>query len=221
VIGREDLDVSNRNNQLNKSEMNQENFENDLDWLAFRYISDELPEEERDLFEQSLAENQAAREAVANAMQQSQLMYAVFDTQSSDVADAVSVGEKSSPGSNSHRHISRRSLSRTLLNLAAAMLLMVGGLVWYSQVSHDSGAYGPVGRAVPELGNDEVEASAWVTTLGQSASQGTSSEFALLDEELLYTDAVYEPSESDNDWMLVALVDLESDEESVLLSEEN
>lgn len=201
--------------------MNQENFENDLDWLAFRYISDELPEEERDLFEQSLAENQAAREAVANAMQQSQLMYAVFDTQSSDVADAVSVGEKSSPGSNSHRHISRRSLSRTLLNLAAAMLLMVGGLVWYSQVSHDSGAYGPVGRAVPELGNDEVEASAWVTTLGQSASQGTSSEFALLDEELLYTDAVYEPSESDNDWMLVALVDLESDEESVLLSEEN
>ena len=221
MIGREDLDVSNRNNQLNKSEMNQENFENDLDWLAFRYISDELPEEERDLFEQSLAENQAAREAVANAMQQSQLMYAVFDTQSSDVADAVSVGEKSSPGSNSHRHISRRSLSRTLLNLAAAMLLMVGGLVWYSQVSHDSGAYGPVGRAVPELGNDEVEASAWVTTLGQSASQGTSSEFALLDEELLYTDAVYEPSESDNDWMLVALVDLESDEESVLLSEEN
>jgi hypothetical protein len=221
VIGREDLDASNRNNQLNKSEMNQENFENDLDWLAFRYISDELPEEERDLFEQSLAENQAAREAVANAMQQSQLMYAVFDTQSSDVADAVSVGEKSSPGSNSHRHISRRSLSRTLLNLAAAMLLMVGGLVWYSQVSHDSGAYGPVGRAVPELGNDEVEASAWVTTLGQSASQGTSSEFALLDEELLYTDAVYEPSESDNDWMLVALVDLESDEESVLLSEEN
>ena len=221
MIGREDLDASNRNNQLNKSEMNQENFENDLDWLAFRYISDELPEEERDLFEQSLAENQAAREAVANAMQQSQLMYAVFDTQSSDVADAVSVGEKSSPGSNSHRHISRRSLSRTLLNLAAAMLLMVGGLVWYSQVSHDSGAYGPVGRAVPELGNDEVEASAWVTTLGQSASQGTSSEFALLDEELLYTDAVYEPSESDNDWMLVALVDLESDEESVLLSEEN
>ncbi len=221
MIGREDLDVSNRNNQLNKSEMNQENFENDLDWLAFRYISDELPEEERDLFEQSLAENQAAREAVANAMQQSQLMYAVFDTQSSDVADAVSVGEKSSPGSNSHRHISRRSLSRTLLNLAAAMLLMVGGLVWYSQVSHDSGAYGPVGRAVPELGNDEVEASAWVTTLGQSASQGTSSEFALLDEELLYTDAVYEPSESDNDWMLVALVDLASDEESVLPSEEN
>lgn len=40
----------------------------DVDWLAFQYVSDELPAEEAAQFEQRLAGDQAAREAVAEAM---------------------------------------------------------------------------------------------------------------------------------------------------------
>src|SRR5687768_10629116 len=40
----------------------------DLDWLAFQYISDELPPDEALRFEERLETDQAAREAVAEAM---------------------------------------------------------------------------------------------------------------------------------------------------------
>ncbi len=41
----------------------------DLDWQAFRYISDEMSEAEVDQFEALLGEQQAAREAVADAVE--------------------------------------------------------------------------------------------------------------------------------------------------------
>jgi ferric-dicitrate binding protein FerR (iron transport regulator) len=40
----------------------------DLDWLAFRYISNEMTQAEADRFEQRLGEDQLAREAVARAV---------------------------------------------------------------------------------------------------------------------------------------------------------
>jgi hypothetical protein len=40
----------------------------DLDWLAFQYVNDELPADEAARFEERLAGDQAAREAVAEAM---------------------------------------------------------------------------------------------------------------------------------------------------------
>jgi hypothetical protein len=40
----------------------------DLDWLAFQYINDELSPAEAEQFEQRLADDQAAREAVAEAV---------------------------------------------------------------------------------------------------------------------------------------------------------
>ena len=42
--------------------------DSDLNWLAFRYIAGEMPDEELATFEQSLAESQPAREAVAAAV---------------------------------------------------------------------------------------------------------------------------------------------------------
>ncbi len=200
--------------------MKNENFQDDLDWLAFRYISDELAESERDSFEQMLAEDQAAREAVACAMEQAQLMLSVFETgQAGTTGVVTSVGEEKS-GYQISRRSSGRSLARTLLNLAVAILLMVGGLVWYSQVANDSSSYGTIGQVVTESG-DDLEASAWVSALGQASSHPSASEFPSFDEEILYTDAVYDSSDSDSDWMLVALVELESSEESDLLGEEN
>jgi hypothetical protein len=47
----------------------QSDYDEELEWLAFRYISNELPADEVELFEQRLAHDQAAREAVAQAVQ--------------------------------------------------------------------------------------------------------------------------------------------------------
>ena len=43
-----------------------------LEWLAFRYVTDELTELEREAFEVRLADDQAAREAVAAAVELTQ-----------------------------------------------------------------------------------------------------------------------------------------------------
>ena len=50
-----------------ESEMNQ-----DLSWLAFRYVADEMSAEERQAFEQRLVEDQEAREEVARAVELAQ-----------------------------------------------------------------------------------------------------------------------------------------------------
>lgn len=50
--------------------------ESDLEWLAFRYVSGEMPADEAATFEELLAENQAAREAVAAAVQVAQAVLA-------------------------------------------------------------------------------------------------------------------------------------------------
>ena len=49
----------------------------DLDWLAFRYISNEMTGAEAESFEQRLADDQSAREAVARAVDLSQAVSAV------------------------------------------------------------------------------------------------------------------------------------------------
>lgn len=47
---------------------------NELDWLAFQYIADELDESKRAAFEEQLAEDQRAREAVARSVELTQAM---------------------------------------------------------------------------------------------------------------------------------------------------
>src|SRR6185369_3058104 len=53
----------------------------DLDWLAFRYVSGELPADEAATFEELLAADQAAREAVASAVQVTQAVLAAIPAQ--------------------------------------------------------------------------------------------------------------------------------------------
>jgi len=50
--------------------------DNNLEWLAFCYVADELDADERQQFEQRLSEDQSARDAVANAVSLSQFVYA-------------------------------------------------------------------------------------------------------------------------------------------------
>lgn len=50
-----------------------------LDWTAFRYVADEMDADERCRFEASLVVDQAAREAVARAVEISQAVVSVMD----------------------------------------------------------------------------------------------------------------------------------------------
>jgi hypothetical protein len=58
------------------------NSNTDLDWLAFRYIADELPATEREAFELRLADDQLACEALARAV---------------ELADTIQAAESLSP----------------------------------------------------------------------------------------------------------------------------
>ena len=51
--------------------------ENDLDWLAFRYISGEMAGSEAEQFEALLADDQAARDAVVRAVELTQAIVAI------------------------------------------------------------------------------------------------------------------------------------------------
>ncbi len=51
------------------------NFESDVDWLAFCYVADELPQQQRSEFEARLADDLEAQEAVARAMELSRDVY--------------------------------------------------------------------------------------------------------------------------------------------------
>ena len=54
---------------MNEAGVTMDNPQDKLDWLAFRYVANELNALERDSFEGQLATNQSAREAVARMVQ--------------------------------------------------------------------------------------------------------------------------------------------------------
>ena len=81
----------------------------ELAWLAFRYVSDELSVEETAAFEERLASDQAAREAVAEAVL---------------LCEAVSAGESVAPASVERRSW-RQHLGWAAIGAAACLLLVL------------------------------------------------------------------------------------------------
>lgn len=69
-------------------------FLDDLDWLAFCYVADELESSERDEFEKRLAEDQQAREAVEKAVSLGQIVYATRGERNVRVANAAPACER-------------------------------------------------------------------------------------------------------------------------------
>ena len=59
---------------MNTNDPNSQKHENDLDWLAFLYVADELSAEEKSSFEERLADDPQACAAVAQAIEISQLV---------------------------------------------------------------------------------------------------------------------------------------------------
>lgn len=61
----------------------------DLEWTAFQYIANELPEADAAAFEQRLADDQAAREAVARCVELTHSVVALEEARSPEVASVL------------------------------------------------------------------------------------------------------------------------------------
>lgn len=92
----------------------------DLDWLAFRYVSNEMTGAEIESFEQRLADDQSAREAVARAVDVSQAVSATRN-------DVIPIPSDHSPLTNLRSPVRRvrqiRWIAAAAASLAAGVLL--------------------------------------------------------------------------------------------------
>src|SRR5437763_10961919 len=105
---------------------------NDLDWLAFCYAAGELGSAEAELFEARLADDQAAREALARAVELTQTV-AAAETQ---------CGDQVLPAGRTNLDWNRRLSWMAVGGLAALLLAMLWsgfvGPTWHTAHSHFS-----------------------------------------------------------------------------------
>jgi len=87
----------------------------DLNWLAFRYVAGELSAEEEQRFEERLALDQSAREAVEEAVK---------------LIDALHVAAADLPGIAASVPASAPRIRRIALAGSVATAVLIGGLVW-------------------------------------------------------------------------------------------
>ena len=199
----------------------------DLDWLAFCYIADELEPQERDAFELRLAEDQAARDAVVVAMEHAQLLNAAIEADQHSPSSLEHLDRPNQVSeTRSGYHVTVTRFSRNMMGAAAALLLMAFGLMWFANSPTFETEYEAIAQAKPNAEDAEADmvAYAWVDALTE------------LDEELSaipyddngFTEVVFESdpeefmnSSGDNDsWMLVALAEMESDDDMILPGED-
>ena len=163
----------------------------ELDWLAFCYLANELDDTERIRFESLLENDATAQQAVVEAMEQTQLIYASLDQAPVPIVQRVSLA---APVAITYR----RKLTRVLLASVAALLLIVTGWDWYA---------GQHNAPIVD-GDSDGLASAWVETL---VAMNDDSFDGLFEEEVTADD--FGTDYLSDDWMFVALTDLEDSTE--------
>ena len=182
-------------NSDHENQNNGSHIRGDLDWLAFCYVADELDPEDRAEFEIRLEDCQLARQAVVDAVQQSQVLYSSLNSTSfNDGKEPVSITSRSVAPP--QRFFQR---SRILFAAAAAMLMLVAGWAWFTSPN-------PNGSDALANSDSDQLASAWVATLVVMSNDELDD---FIDEELPLPELTSEESE---DWMLIALTDLENSE---------
>lgn len=127
--------MSARNSQ-NINQQTEDRFCTEMEWNAFRYIANEMSSEESLAFEQQLADNQQAREAVARSVQ---IMEAV-STPSSTVAILETVP---------NQRQSRRKIAFCFVSAVTLSCLAVIAIVNQSQV-----VIAPEKTVAPAIAND-------------------------------------------------------------------
>ena len=173
------------NNQPKPAVSNQDS--QDLDWLAFCYIANELDEAEREEFETRLLECETAREAVVDAVRDLQILYSSLQEDSQPIAAQVNLPSKKSDP--------RQRWIATFVASVAAVLLAVNS---WSLVF-------PPDNPVVATESDGL-AAAWVETL-ITMSDEELDEF--INEEVPQTEV---STDGLDDWMFVALSDADSSE---------
>lgn len=146
-----------------------------IDWQAFCYVSNELSAEERLAFEESLAIDQVAREALARAVELTRAV-AAAESQESPLATPLESAVVIKAGSNWTRRISWMALGAAASLLAAVLLSNFGDADSVSTLVNPHG----------DQSNREL-ASAWSETRADLAPRETSwssSELSELTEEL-------------------------------------
>ena len=196
---------------MNRNLRKSENADNqDLDWLAFCYISDEMSESDRESFESRLESDSLAQQALVDAVEQTQLIYASrLETEAGQTVQLASVEAKTNPSWSKRPGV--------LFTAAAAMLLIVIGwsLSGDTSPSDDSEIANTVSNTTTTL--ESNLAVAWADTLVEKDSLLVDNiEEEFLDDFDQYSLAgpVEEMDESE-DWMFVALTDMEDSSEDL------
>jgi len=120
----------------------------DLDWLAFNYAAGELENADRELFEARLADDQAAREALARAVELCQTVHAV-ETQRRE-------------------YITPSAAAQVAWNQRLSWMA-VGGLASLLIALFWTGVVGPVSRSFHAFSQQNL-ASAWTETRTEIAN---------------------------------------------------
>jgi hypothetical protein len=189
--------------------MPQENL-NDLDWLAFCYIADELSGEEREQFELRLGRDQNAREAVVAAMENAQRLHLALELDSQDSENSA-LRETAANYRIGRRSRDSKSWRQTFLPWAAVCLLVLTiGWTWHSHSSFRQGQ-----DQLATMPENLDEATAWASLLVEAEPRAFDS---LAAEGIAYTDVVFEDNE---DWMSAALSELQRGDDPLLDLGEN
>ena len=168
-------------------------FSQELDWLAFRYVSDEMPAAERGEFEKRLETDEAAQLALVDVMRSTQVIYAALDSQKTKV-------QRSDRSKAKSKSVFQRYSS--VLAAAAAILLMVVGWTIYSGIQD-------FGFASNSQNSTDL-AIAWADTLTARELVKVEGKLDELAEETEFEDFVsYDSPGESGSWMYTALVDIE------------
>ncbi len=203
---------------MNPQDSLAQNFSEDLPWLAFLYVSEDLTPDEAADFEERLLTDQAAREAVAEAMTMAEglWMASAMDslTPKPESADAIALETRQTARRKSQR-LSWLASSAALAGLA----FFVGWWAAHQHVSPQKPAPSithnppqspapvppiPVPRIVPELEGAGQLVEIWSDSQTLVAELLTDSPVAESAEEFLPRESA-EPEEDTFAWMLAAV----------------
>lgn len=167
----------------------------DLHFTAFRYVADELSDAERLAFEEQLAVDQAAREAVAEAVALCERLAA---------AGPVSPGRSLAVSVEQSRR--RGGLAWRAAGLVAAMAACVA-IVWWNAARQ---AIVPPGQPgiVAETHEADVLAVVWAEAGEESAAEADDDAVDAVEEEEAESAVLLAERETHvPDWLLTAVVD--------------
>ena len=170
--------------------------QDELDWLAFCYVADELDPDQRAAFNSRLAVDPAAQQAVADAVGLGQVAYRAL--------------QETPRGVVREQRSSYRSVHARVVFAASVALALLGvGWAWYSgQFS----AQAPQVAIDSEFQSSEELALTWVYSTSED-EQDWPEYGPLAAEDYTNADWNYEQDDADSGWMAVALNEIENQDD--------